>query len=163
MTHLLLHIFIFFYSPDEDLPIFPIIDRYLAAIRERVDLARKLDVAELHERRYQADKGWLKRSAQEMDILINDESDDSEANFYDSDHEVSAIDRSKTCRELKQMRAALRHLLAKPIFPKGFNYKYPSAVNVDEVVQNDEKNAINVMKHAIKDSQATKKKKKFLQ
>lgn len=114
---------------DGDLPIFPVVDKYLAAIRERVKLARKLDVAELHERRYQADKGWLKKSAQEMDILIDDESDNSEANFNDSDNEVSVIDRSKARRDLRHMRGALKNLLAKPIFPKGFNYKYPSTIS----------------------------------
>lgn len=150
------------FSLDEDLPIFPVVDRYLAAIRERVGLARKLDVAELHERRYQADKGWLKRSAHEMDILINDESDDSDANLYDSDNEVSAVDRSKVCRELKHMRGVLKHLIAKPIFPKGFSYRYPSTIHTDETVKTDDKNAVNVMKHAISDSQTSKKKHKFV-
>lgn len=159
----------------DDLPIFPVADRYLDAVRERVDLARKVDVAELRVRRQQADIGWLKKSAKEMDILIDDESDFSEADFYGSDtDDAGGAERIKARRDLKHMKDSLKHSLAKPIFPKGVSYKYPSAIQLDENISNTIKielgnqtnekevqgNAVNTMKNAIEDYNNAKKKRK---
>lgn len=159
---------------DEDLPIFPVSDRYLDAVRERVSLARKIDVAELKVRRKTADIGWLKKSAKEMDILIDDESDFSEADLYGSDDEVGIANRSIERRELKRMRDSLKHMIAKPIFPKGYSYKYPSAINIDSNTPDSikaelgdqsnnaaDQNALNVMKNAIEDIKEAKKQRKI--
>lgn len=103
-------------------------DRYLAAVRERVALARNVDILELKVRRKQSDIGWLKKSAKEMDILVDDMSDFSEGDMYDSDDGKGAVERTKERRQLKQTRDQLQRLLAQPVFPKGFSYKYPSSV-----------------------------------
>lgn len=121
-------------------------------------------------RRKNADIGWLKKSAKEMDILIDDESDFSEADLYDSDDGGGVIERTLEQRELKQLQESLKRLLAKPIFPKGFSYKYPSAINVDSntpkeltaelahISTNDSsQNAVNVMKNAIAEQKIAKK------
>ncbi|XP_055310394.1 ATP-dependent RNA helicase DDX24 [Sitodiplosis mosellana] len=137
---------------NEDLPTFPVSERYLAAVRERVSLARKIDVEELRARRQNADIGWLKKSAKEMDILIDDKND-----FSDSDHHNSSEDEAgggarqiKARRDLRHMKGALKNLLAKPVFPKGFSYKYPSAELIDnEFNERSNQNAVKVMKNAI--------------
>lgn len=116
----------------------------MAVVRERVNLARKIDVAELHARRQNADIGWLKKSAKEMDILIDDNSDysDSENFFNGSDDE--GANQIKARRNLKHMKNTLKHLIEKPIFPKGFSYKYPE-------INSKEKNqkAVNALKNSI--------------
>lgn len=143
------------------------------AVRERVHLARNIDVKELHMRRKNADIGWLKKSAKEMDILIDDESDFSEADLYGSDDETGIAQRSIEQRELKHLKESLKRLIAKPIFPKGFSYKYPSTITIDpntpdsikaelgDRFSNDtNQNALNVMKNAIEDDKVHKKKRK---
>lgn len=131
-------------------------------------------MAELHARRKTADIGWLKKTAKEMDILIDDKSDLSEDDLYDSDDEVGQAKRSIERRELKQLKNTLKHLLEKPIFPKGFSYKYPSSIqidsntpdtikaamrnNSDETIKN---NALDVMKSAIEDNKLVRRKQKI--
>lgn len=107
-----------------------------------------------------------------MDILIDDESDFSEGDLYDSDDGGGAIERSVEKRKLKQLQDNLKRCMAKPIFPKGFSYKYPSAIAIDantpDLVKNElEKskpaqasdNAVNVMKNAIEEYKIAKKRK----
>lgn len=174
----------FFFFADEDLPLFPVAERYLNAIRDRVNLARRVDVAELHMRRKTADIGWLKKSAKEMDILIDDTSDFSETDLYGSDEEIGIAEQSRERRELKQLRDSLKRLLAKPVFPKGFSYKYPTSIGIDSNIpvavkaaglidsmygQQEQQphqsqlneNALDVMKNAIEENKAAKKQRKL--
>ncbi|XP_031627076.1 ATP-dependent RNA helicase DDX24 isoform X2 [Contarinia nasturtii] len=143
----------------EDLPIFPVRDTYLAAVRERVILARKIDVEELQMRRRNADIGWLKKSAKEMDILMDDGSDFSDADF--GEKEVGDAQEIKARRELKHLKDALKHLLSKPIFPN----RYTSSIDSDRQFNNQSsesqiQNAVNVMKNAIQDKKKINKKQK---
>lgn len=154
-------------------------------MRERVALARDVDILELKVRRKQCDIGWLKKSAKEMDILVDDMSDFSEGDMYDSDDGKGTVERSVERRQLKQKRDQLQRLLSQPVFPKGFSYKYPSSATAfmaeptsvaNPVKQqlNDEKlasmlsnnpaankdndeNAVFVMKHAIEGYKLAKK------
>lgn len=145
---------------------FPITDRYLSAVRERVNLARLVDLAELKLRRKTTDIGWLKKCAKEMDIMVDDQSDFSEGDLYDSDDGGGAIERSLEKRELKQKQDALRRLLAKPIFPKGISFKYPGSNTDSTLVENTLNNgvmettkskAVDVMKNAIEEYKIAKK------
>lgn len=149
---------------------FPVADRYLNAVRDRVNLARQIDIKELQIRRKNADIGWLKKSAKEMDILIDDESDFSETDLYDSDDGGGAIERTLELRELKQLQESLKRLISKPIFPKGFSYKYPSSISLDsnapDVIRAElgqsmstdpSENAVSVMKNAIEEYKTAKK------
>ncbi|KAJ8870649.1 hypothetical protein PR048_029672 [Dryococelus australis] len=61
---------------DQQLPQFPIAEGYMAAVKERVLLARDLDRLELSSRRSSAAAGWLQKAAREMDILLDDDDDD---------------------------------------------------------------------------------------
>lgn len=145
-------------------------ERFLTAVRERVSLATQIDVQELRLRRKQTDIGWIRKNAKEMDILIDDESDFSEGDLYDSDDGSGAVERSLEKRKLKQLQDNLKRLMAKPIFPKGFSYKYPSAIDIDantpdlvkaELKQSKEAkcsdNAVEVMKNAIQEQKNAKK------
>lgn len=126
----------------------------MAAVRERVALARKIDVEELRVRRKTANIGWLKKSAREMDILIDD--DNTFSDFNDSSEDDSlgsaSAEHIKARRDLRHMKGALKNLLAKPIFPKGFSYKYPTAELINnELNEQSNQNAVNVMKEAMKE------------
>ncbi|RZC39427.1 ATP-dependent RNA helicase DDX24 [Asbolus verrucosus] len=58
--------------PGEDLPVFPVDDSYLKAVKERVNLARELDKLELEVRKGNSEVGWLQKTAEEMDIIVDD-------------------------------------------------------------------------------------------
>lgn len=146
----------------EDLPMFPVSERHLKAVRARVDLARAVDILDLKVRRKTSDVGWLKKSAKEMDIIVEDMSDFSETELYDSD---DGGDRYKIKHELKEKRNALMSLLSKPLFPKGFSYKYPTStgeLNIPSImdITNNKENAVELMKTTIESNLAIKKKQK---
>lgn len=149
-------------------------------MKDRVNLAREIDVLELKFRRKNTDIGWLKKTAKEMDIMVDDMSDFSEADLYDSDDGGGVIERSLERRELKQKQDTLKRLLGKPIFPKGVSYKYPSTITtsanvgdstngttatsiVDSLLKNGpggdgtKDKAVTVMKNAIEEYKIAKK------
>lgn len=154
--------------PGEDLPLFPVSERYLNAVRERISLARKIDIEELRMRRKNADIGWLKKSAMEMDIIVDNNRDFSDLE-NDSDDELDVAMQSNANRRLKQLKDNFKHLMAKPVFPAGISYKYPTSTIIDSngstntdlrTHSDKESNAVNVMKTAIEDYKLAKKNKK---
>lgn len=67
-------IFILIFSfSDQDLPIFPVEDNYLNAVKMRVNLARELDKIELHVKKANSEAGWLQKAAEEMDIIVDND------------------------------------------------------------------------------------------
>lgn len=140
---------------------FPVSDRHLKAVKARVDLAREVDVLELKMRRSKSEIGWIKKSAQEMDIIVDDMSDFSESELYDSD---DGGERYRGKHELKQKRDNLKRLLAKPLFPKGFSYKFPTSLGELKIphmdIEENKEDAVAVMKTAIADNKQSKKKNK---
>lgn len=138
----------------------------MSAVRERVNLAKQIDLAELRVRRKNTDIGWLKKCAKEMDILVDDQSDFSEGDLYDSDDGGGVIERSLEKRELKQKQDALKKLLGKQIFPKGISFKYPGSNTDSSMIENALANgtvetktnkAVDVMKNAIEENKIAKK------
>lgn len=65
------------FSIAEDLPLFPVSERYLNAVKERVNLAREVDKQELKLKRTQTELGWMKKHAEEMDMVIEGYNDES--------------------------------------------------------------------------------------
>ncbi|XP_013119538.2 ATP-dependent RNA helicase ddx24 [Stomoxys calcitrans] len=150
----------------EDLPLFPVSDRYLAAVRERVDLAREVDVQELKLKRVQSEIGWMKKTAEEMDMVIDGYNDESGGS--DQDEDAFIIEKRRNRIHLANVRHQLKSLLAKPIFPRGFSFKYPTASgglqmpeisSGPKVAANAEKpnSAVKAMQEAIEDMKKAKK------
>ncbi|XP_018306369.1 ATP-dependent RNA helicase ddx24, partial [Mycetomoellerius zeteki] len=144
-----------------DLPVFPVIDRILITIKERMDVARDIDKLELKCRRQNNQKSWLQKTVEDMEMILDEEDDDESS----TESEEAAALR----RQLKAKKNQLRSLLSKPVFPKGFSGKYLDAnLNVD--VAQDAQKAIEVMKKIIennteksKDSNATSQKRQRTQ
>lgn len=59
------------------MPLFPVSERYLNAVKERVNLAREVDKQELKLKRTQTELGWMKKHAEEMDMVIEGYNDES--------------------------------------------------------------------------------------
>ncbi|KYN21126.1 PREDICTED: ATP-dependent RNA helicase DDX24 [Trachymyrmex cornetzi] len=145
----------------DDLPIFPVVDRILITIKERVNVARDIDKLELKYRRQNNQKSWLQKAVEDMEMILDEEDDDESS----TESEEAAALR----RQLKAKKNQLRSLLSKPVFPKGFSGKYlDTNLNVD--VTQDAQKAIEVMKKVIenntdksKDSNATSQKRQHTQ
>jgi len=58
------------------LPVFPVVDRILITIKERVDVARDIDKLELKYRRQNNQKGWLRKAVEDMDMVLDEEDDE---------------------------------------------------------------------------------------
>lgn len=59
--------------PVQDLPTFPVVDRLLIAVKERVDIAREIDKLELKCRRDNSQKGWLRKAVEDMDLVLEED------------------------------------------------------------------------------------------
>ncbi|XP_030766553.1 ATP-dependent RNA helicase DDX24 [Sitophilus oryzae] len=138
---------------NEDIPIFPVEDRFLNAVKERVNLARQVDKLQLQVKKVSSEEGWLQKAANEMDIIV-----DGMSKNYDSDETNS----NKKLADLK--RKQLTILLAKPIFPKGFSGRFPE-LSLENVTGfngvSAERKAVDVMQEAINKSSKTKRRVKL--
>ncbi|XP_017468448.1 PREDICTED: ATP-dependent RNA helicase DDX24 [Rhagoletis zephyria] len=146
----------------EDLPLFPVSEKYLRAVKERVNLAREVDKQELKLRRTQSEIGWMKKQAEEMDMIIDGFNDESGSDQDDEDAFV--VEKRRDRLHLENVRAQLRALLCKPMFPKGFSFKYPTSsgqLQMPDIgasgTASDKGSAVNVMKAAIDDLKQAKK------
>ncbi|CAH0696427.1 unnamed protein product [Spodoptera exigua] len=131
-----------------EVPTFPVDSQVLAPIKELMVLARELDALELKKRRAAQAHGWKERAAREMDIIIDDD-----------DLPVKQVNASID-KELKSKRRQLESLLSRPIYPRGFSFKYPTLNNDTTVFQGSEENALQVMKNALESGQLKKEKRK---
>lgn len=146
------------------MPIFPVSLRQFQAVKERVTLAREVDVMDLRATKESKEIGWLEKTAEEMDIML----DEFEAhNALDDDETGGRGSRKDDVAErmklVKLRKKELAKLLQQPIFARGFSYRYPTATGelsvpmMGGIVSKD--NAVSVMKEAMdkdKDSSVLK-------
>lgn len=52
---------------------FPVVDKLLVAVKERVDIAREIDKLELKCRRDNSQKGWLRKAIEDMDLVLEED------------------------------------------------------------------------------------------
>ncbi|XP_012252477.2 ATP-dependent RNA helicase DDX24 [Athalia rosae] len=123
----------------QDIPTFPVVDRLLIAVKERVNLSREIDRLELMCRRDNAQKGWLHKAVEDMDLVL------------DEDQLETTMETKETAdlrRQLRARRHQLKNLLSKPLFPKGFSGKY-SNPSMEFQLEQGTQRAVDVMKKAI--------------
>ncbi|XP_076644359.1 ATP-dependent RNA helicase DDX24 [Halictus rubicundus] len=123
----------------EDLPVFPVVDRLLIAVKERVDIARDIDKLELKCRRDNSKKGWLRKAVEEMDMVLDEDEEELE---------LETKEMADLKHQLKIKRRHLDSLLSKPLFPKGFSGKYLDT-NIAFTLTDDNEKAVNIMKKVI--------------
>ncbi|KAL7303794.1 hypothetical protein TKK_0003922 [Trichogramma kaykai] len=126
----------------EDLPTFPVVDRLLMCVKERVNVARDIDKLELTCRKENFDKSWRQKAAREMDILL----DDDDADEQDSEEAKGKADAK---RSLQGKKARLEALLKKPLFPKNYSGKFLDH-SLELSLEQNSRRAIDVMKDEIK-------------
>lgn len=100
----------------------------MSAVKERVNLAREVDVMDLRATKESKEIGWLEKTAEEVDIML----DEFEAhNEMDDDEDGGRGSRKDDVAEkmklIKLKKKELARMLQAPIFPRGYSYKYPTA------------------------------------
>lgn len=90
-----------------DLPDYDIDMKVLGAVKQRVNLARGIEVLEHRTKRERSDESWVKKMAEEADLYLEDDG-------HDSDNEV-ARDRAQLSHELGIKRKELTQLLSRPL------------------------------------------------
>ncbi|KAM9842457.1 ATP-dependent RNA helicase DDX24 [Aulostomus maculatus] len=103
---------------DEELPMFPIESKCMEAIKERVNLARRIEKIEFYNSRQKQHNSWFKQAAEALEVDLDDElllgrGDDEEA-----DREQQKM--------VKGMKKHLKHLISQPVFKNLIKTKYPT-------------------------------------
>ncbi|XP_034940551.1 ATP-dependent RNA helicase DDX24 [Chelonus insularis] len=135
----------------QDMPAFPVVDRLLIAVKECVNTAREIDKLELMCRRNNTQKGWLKKAAEDMDLLL----DEDQIETTMEEQETATIK-----RQLKIKKHQLSALLSKPLFPKGYSGKYLNDTIEFELLP-DKESAVEKVKKVIIDSPKLSKAKTY--
>ncbi|CAG5057556.1 unnamed protein product [Parnassius apollo] len=129
-----------------ELASFPVMEQSMPTIRELVSLAREIDALLLKRKRASQAEGWREKAAREMDIIIDED-----------DVPIKQVDRSID-KALSFKKRQLEVLLTRPIFPKGFSFKFPTLNETK--TQEPSQNALQVMKKALETGELKKEKRK---
>lgn len=145
---------------EEDLPTFPVHRRLVDLARERIKLARLLDAKERTVKKRSADSGWLKKAAEDMDMILDELNDRDD---FESNHDMANLK-----RETSVLRKQLTVLLSKPLFPADIDHTVFDQVEGKAVSLKDESiapelrdvTAIDLMKNQ-SEVKVTKERKMF--
>ncbi|XP_023141649.2 ATP-dependent RNA helicase DDX24 [Amphiprion ocellaris] len=103
---------------DEELPMFPIETKCMDAIKERVNLARKIENFEYHNSREKQHNSWFKQAAEALEVDLDDDLLLGNTRDEDADREQQKM--------VKGMKKHLKHLISQPIFKNVIKTKYPT-------------------------------------
>ncbi|XP_061380604.1 ATP-dependent RNA helicase DDX24 [Danaus plexippus] len=131
-----------------ELPTFPVPSYQISPIRDIINLARELDSLTTKKKRLTHEQSWRDRAEKEMDLII----DDDDVPEFKSDPSID--------KALKTKRKQLESILARPLFPKGFSYKYPTLNDPNALQVTSDEKALEVMKKAIQSGELKREKRK---
>ncbi|KAJ8033530.1 ATP-dependent RNA helicase DDX24 [Holothuria leucospilota] len=102
----------------EEIATFPVDSRYFAEVLRRVELAREIDSLTHQYEKKKHKNNWFQKAAEEMDIII-----DEELNPLLEDL-GSSHDQKGYKAKLDALKADMKFLLKKKIFPSGYSQRY---------------------------------------
>ncbi|KAM4540630.1 ATP-dependent RNA helicase DDX24 [Fundulus diaphanus] len=103
---------------DEELSVFPVEDKCFDAIKERVNLARKIEKIEFFNSREKQHDSWFKKAARDLEVDLDDDLLMGSAREQDDDGQQQKM--------VKGMKKHLKHLISQPIFKNMMKTKYPT-------------------------------------
>ncbi|XP_073725916.1 ATP-dependent RNA helicase DDX24 isoform X2 [Misgurnus anguillicaudatus] len=103
---------------DEDLPLFPIQTTCMAAIKERVNLAWKIEKMEYFHSREKQHNSWVRQAAEAMEIDVDDDLLLGGSKDEDEQREQQKL--------VKLMKRQMKHLVSQPVFRSNMKTKYPT-------------------------------------
>ncbi|KAJ8341388.1 hypothetical protein SKAU_G00336790 [Synaphobranchus kaupii] len=103
---------------DEELPMFPVQIKCMAAIKERVKFARKIEKIEYHNSREKHHNSWFKQAAEALEMDLDDDVLLGGRKTEEDDMQQQKM--------VKGMKRHLKHLLSQPVFKNSMKTKYPT-------------------------------------
>ncbi|XP_031098151.1 DEAD-box ATP-dependent RNA helicase 13-like [Ipomoea triloba] len=108
---------------------FPVEISYMPEIMKRLSLARQIDKILRKDSQDKANKTWLERHAESVELELDD--DDSEEERVKSFKQKRA-----TSSQLKNLQQELKSLLSLPLQPKTFSNRFLAGAGVSPLLQN---------------------------
>ncbi|XP_077096292.1 ATP-dependent RNA helicase DDX24 [Siphateles boraxobius] len=102
----------------EDLPVFPVQSKCMAAIKERVNLARRIEKMEFFHSRESQHNSWVRQAAEAMDIDVDDDLLMGGGKDEDDDREQQRL--------MKSLKNQLKQLISQPVFRHQMKTRYPT-------------------------------------
>ncbi|XP_056332664.1 ATP-dependent RNA helicase DDX24 isoform X1 [Danio aesculapii] len=102
----------------EELPVFPVESKCMAAVKERVDLAHRIEKMEYFHSRETQHNSWVRQAAEAMDIDVDDELLMGSSKGEDEEREQQ--------REKQMLRKQLKILISQPVFRSQMKTRYPT-------------------------------------
>uniref|UniRef100_A0A4W5RRT5 ATP-dependent RNA helicase n=1 Tax=Hucho hucho TaxID=62062 RepID=A0A4W5RRT5_9TELE len=112
---------------DEEVPMFPIQSKCMAAIKERVNMARKIEKIEFHNSREKQHNSWFKQAAEALEVELDDDVLLGGRKDEEDDRQQQKM--------VKGMKKHLKHLISQPVFKNVMKTKYPTQMEVCMVLQ----------------------------
>ncbi|TYJ20248.1 hypothetical protein E1A91_A09G250400v1 [Gossypium mustelinum] len=112
----------------ESIKHFPLESSYMPEVMKRLSLACQIDKISRKDSQERANKSWLERSAESLELVVEN---------YDSEEErVKNFKQKKaSSNHLKKLQQELNGLLSRPLRPKTFSHRYPTAAGVTHLIQ----------------------------
>ncbi|KAK4756865.1 hypothetical protein SAY87_006992 [Trapa incisa] len=107
---------------------FPLESSYLPEIMKRLSLARQIDKISRKGSQEKAEKSWLQRNAETLELDIEENDSEDERALVSSKNKASA-------NHLKKLQEDLSSLLAQPLQPKTFSHRYWAGAGVSPLLQ----------------------------
>ncbi|XP_010129448.1 PREDICTED: ATP-dependent RNA helicase DDX24, partial [Buceros rhinoceros silvestris] len=102
----------------EELPFFPVENKCMTSVKERVNLAQQIEKAEFFNSRAKHHNSWLQQAAEALEIDLDDD--------MLMGKKTSEQEESQKQKMLKGMKKQLKHLLSQPLFKVLMKTKYPT-------------------------------------
>lgn len=103
---------------NEELPVFPVQQKCMIGIKERVDLARQIEKLEYQNSKAKQHNSWFQQAAEAMEIDLDDDLLIGGRDREQEDH--------KKQKMLKDMKKQLKRLLSQPVVKNLLKTKYPT-------------------------------------
>ncbi|KAE8076147.1 hypothetical protein FH972_014812 [Carpinus fangiana] len=107
---------------------FPLENAYIPEVQKRLSLARQIDKILRKDSQEKANKSWLERSAESVELVMDN---------YDSEEEIVSNFKQKktTSMQLKKLQQELNMLLSRPLQPRTFSRRYLAGAGVSPLLQ----------------------------
>ncbi|KAF9086368.1 ATP-dependent RNA helicase [Mortierella sp. AM989] len=118
-------------NKDSGIPEFPIDRSVVNEMKKRVALAKKIDEQEHRIQKAAHQDDWMLKSAEAMDIILDEDVLNSGPKAKDKDDDNTAMTGRKN--KIKAMRAELKAMLQKRLMPQGASAKYITSGSIRDL------------------------------
>ncbi|KAF9163473.1 ATP-dependent RNA helicase [Mortierella sp. AD011] len=118
-------------NKDNGIPEFPVDRSMISEMKKCVALAKKIDEQEHRIQKAAHQDDWMLKSAEAMDIILDEDVLNSGPKAKDKDDDNSAMTGRKN--KIKAMRAELKALLQKRLMPQGASAKYITSGSIRDL------------------------------